>query len=170
MCVLIYSAQVYGAGKQWAVCSQYSSKHTHTHTDTNTQAAPHIHTHGFYIMPCHHYPNCEKQNPDDSRTCIADVSMKSAFPQWATSCAANRLPVCVRAGLATNYLPDKIDTWRVHYNLKQNEGWRVRPSESEEVGGFVWCCFERGALLGGVAFDPRALVKHYIPARLNPFQ
>lgn len=32
------SARVYGAGKQWAVCTHYSSKHTPIHTCGNVRA------------------------------------------------------------------------------------------------------------------------------------
>lgn len=40
--VLQYSAKVYAAGKQWAVCSHYSSKHTWIQTSRQHHTLAHM--------------------------------------------------------------------------------------------------------------------------------
>ncbi len=126
------SAKVYGAGKQWAVCTHYSSKHTPIHTCGNVRAH-------MDFTSCPAIITQTVKNKTQTREERAEQMWAcKRFPTVGDPYAANHLiqSVCVR-GIHDLFTWER-EIWRIQYRLCQNDG--LNGHQREKVREFVWWC------------------------------
>ncbi len=155
------SAKVYGTGKQWAVCTHYSSKHTPMHTCGNVRA--HM---DFTSCPAIITQTVKNKTQTRGGTCRADVSMQTLSHSGRPLRCQPPTAECVCAVSTIFHLRERNMGNTVP--LVPNDG--LNGHQREKVREFVWWCMLREHFSGGTVFDPHRLVNPYVscPDKASP--